>query len=261
LIKRINIKIFCIIKVYNMTNLRLGINIDHVATLRNSRGGSLPDPIRAAMIASDAGADGITAHLREDRRHITDYDIERLINEIDLPLNFEMAATDEMKSIAIRHRPHATCIVPEKRIEITTEGGLDVIGQFDRLQPYCDELCDAGSRVSLFIEPNVSQIESAAKLGVPVIELHAGAYCDASEEQKSFELEKILKAAACADDLGLECHVGHGLNFENVKPIASIKSVVELNIGHFIIGEAVFLGLASCIQKMRALMTEARNIK
>jgi pyridoxine 5-phosphate synthase len=220
----------------------------------------MPDPLRAATIASEAGADGITAHLREDRRHITDSDIERLVNEIDLPLNFEMAATDEMKSIAIKHKPHATCIVPEKRIEITTEGGLDVIGQFDRLRPYCDELGDAGSRVSLFIEPDVRQIEYAAKLGVPVIELHAGAYCDASEERKSLELEKIVKAASYADDLGLECHVGHGLNFENVMPIASIKSVVELNIGHFIIGEAVFLGLALCIQKMRNLMIEARDI-
>lgn len=244
-----------------MTYLRLGVNIDHVATLRNTRGGSAPDPIRAAMIALDAGADGITAHLREDRRHITDYDIERLMSEIDLPLNFEMAATDEMKSIAIKHRPHATCIVPEKRMEITTEGGLDVIGQFDRLKPYCDELGDVGSRVSLFIEPDICQIEAAVKLGVPVIELHAGAYCDASEEQKLTELGKILKAAACAEDLGLECHVGHGLNFENVKPIASIKSVVELNIGHFIIGEAVFLGLTSCIQKMRTLMIEARSLK
>jgi len=259
--KYYNIKILYITKACNMMNLRLGVNIDHVATLRNSRGGSTPDPIRAAMLALDAGVDGITAHLREDRRHITDYDIERLINEIDLPLNFEMAATDEMKTIAIKHRPHAICIVPEKRTEITTEGGLDVTGQFDRLRRYCGELCDAGSRISLFVEPNVSQIEAAAKLGVPVIELHAGAYCDANEEQKPFELKKILKAAACASDLGLECHVGHGLNFENVIPIASIKSVVELNIGHFIIGEAIFLGLTPCIQKMRSLMIEARKIK
>lgn len=242
-----------------MTNkLRLGVNIDHVATIRNARGGSFPDPVRAAQLAASAGADGITAHLREDRRHISDNDITRLTNEINLPLNFEMAATEEMVSIALRHRPHAACIVPEKREERTTEGGLDAKGQFNHLKPIVAKLSDAGMRVSLFIEADPAQLEAAKELGAPVIELHTGAYCDETGAARDRELTRIIKAAAYADELGLECHAGHGLTFNTVKPIAEIPNIVELNIGHFLIGEAIFCGLAEAMEKMRSLMNEAR---
>ncbi len=238
--------------------LRLGVNIDHVATIRNARGGNFPDPVRAALLAAQAGADGITAHLREDRRHISDDDITRLTNEVNLPLNLEMAATDEMLGIALRHRPHAACIVPEKREERTTEGGLDAKGGFDHLKPYVDKLVHAGIRVSLFIEADPAQLDAAKALGAPVIELHTGAYCEHTGPQRDQELARLVKAAAYANELGLECHAGHGLTYDTVKPIAEIPSIMELNIGHFLIGEAVFCGLAEAMDKMRTLMNEAR---
>ncbi|NVK18063.1 MAG: pyridoxine 5'-phosphate synthase [Methylocystaceae bacterium] len=241
--------------------LRLGVNIDHVATIRNARGGSFPDPIRAALLAAQAGADGITAHLREDRRHISDSDITRLTNEVNLPLNFEMAATEEMLGIALRHRPHAACIVPEKREERTTEGGLDAKSGFDKLKPCVEKLLDAGIRVSLFIEADPEQLDAVKALGAPVIELHTGAYCDETGPKRDAELARIVKAAAYADQLGLECHAGHGLTYDTVKPIAEIPSIRELNIGHFLIGEAVFCGLAEAMEKMRSLMDEARTGK
>ena len=241
-----------------MGYLRLGVNIDHVATIRNARGGLHPDPVRAARLAAEAGADGITAHLREDRRHISDHDIERLVNEIDLPLNFEMAATEEMLEIALRHRPHAVYIVPEKREEVTTEGGLDAAGQHNRLKRYCEELGAAGCRVSLFIEADRRQLEAATSLGAPVVEIHAGAYCEVDEDQRPAELARIVEAAKIAETLGLECHVGHGLSFDTVAPVAAIPTVTELNIGHFLIGEAIFGGLESSIKRMRALMDNAR---
>ena len=243
-----------------MKRPRLGVNIDHVATVRNARGGSAPDPIRAATIAKDAGADGITAHLREDRRHIKDDDIQRLMTEVDLPLNFEMAATEEMKGIAIKLKPNAVCIVPENRMEITTEGGLDVIGQFKRLKSFCEQLNDKELRTSLFIEPDTDQIDKVVQLGVPVIELHAGRYCDAEGTKKKEEFLRIEKATKYAYDFGLECHVGHGLNYENVGRIASIDHVAELNIGHFLIGESLFLGLEAAIRKMNNIIDEATNI-
>lgn len=243
--------------------LRLGVNIDHVATIRNARGGRHPDPLRAAHQAADAGADGITAHLREDRRHISDHDIERLTQEIDLPLNLEMAATSEMLEIALRHRPHAACIVPEKREEVTTEGGLDVATGLAGLQPFVGKLRDAGIRVSLFIDPDALQIKAAKHLGAPVIELHTGAYCEAFIEEPAGtkaarELQRIQKAAALAAELGLECHAGHGLTFGSVGSVAAIASIAELNIGHFLIGEAIFTGLEPAIRQMRHLMDEAR---
>ncbi|MET4804945.1 pyridoxine 5'-phosphate synthase [Limibacillus sp. MBR-115] len=243
--------------------LRLGVNIDHVATIRNARGGLHPDPLRAAHQAAAAGADGITAHLREDRRHISDHDIERLTQEIDLPLNLEMAATPEMLEIALRHCPHAACIVPEKREEVTTEGGLDAVGNMAILRPFVAKLRDAGIRVSLFIDPDVDQIEAAKQLGAPVVELHTGAYCEAVIENADgasakSELHRIRQAAAVASDLGLECHAGHGLTFESVAPVAAISEIAELNIGHFLIGEAIFTGLESAIRRMRQLMNEAR---
>lgn len=239
--------------------LRLGVNIDHVATVRNARGGFHPDPVRAAIAAAEAGADGITAHLREDRRHIRDADIERLMASISLPLNFEMAATDEMRLIALRHRPHAACLVPEKRTEVTTEGGLDVIGQSAALAPLVAELGEAGIRVSLFIDPDPAQLDAALALGAPVVELHTGAYCDAgSAAARAAELARIVKAAAHAEQIGLECHAGHGLSFDTVSPVAAIASVVELNIGHFLIGEAIFTGLEPAIRRMRSLMDAAR---
>ena len=241
-----------------MTYLRLGVNIDHVATIRNARGGRHPDPVRAARVAAEAGADGITAHLREDRRHISDDDIERLVREIDLPLNFEMAATEEMLAIALKHKPHAACIVPEKRVEVTTEGGLDAAGQHNRLKHYCEELGDAGCRVSLFIEADRRQMEAAVSLGAPVVEIHAGAYCDADPDRQAYELTRIVEAARIAEDIGLECHVGHGLTFDNAAPVAAIPSVAELNIGHFLVGEAIFGGLESSIKRMRAIMDNAR---
>lgn len=238
--------------------LRLGVNIDHVATIRNARGGGHPDPVRAAKAAVEAGADGITAHLREDRRHISDADIERLAREIDRPLNLEMAATDEMLEIALRHTPHAACIVPEKRTEVTTEGGLDAAGLHNQLYPLVDRLSDAGIRVSLFIEADPRQLEAAARLKAPVVELHVGAYCDSEGAERTRHLERIRAAATMAEDLGIECHAGHGLGFDTVGPIAAIESLVELNIGHFLVGEAIFGGLDSTIKRMRALMDKAR---
>lgn len=240
------------------TKLRLGVNIDHVATIRNARGGSFPDPVRAALLAASAGADGITAHLREDRRHISDDDITRLTNEVNLPLNLEMAATEEMLGIALRHRPHAACIVPEKREERTTEGGLDAKGGFEHLKPFISKLSDAGIRVSLFIEADPLQLDAAKALGAPVIELHTGAYCEETGPARDKELKRIVKAAAYADKIGLECHAGHGLTYDTVKPIAEISNIMELNIGHFLIGEAVFCGLEEAMKKMRMLMDEAR---
>jgi pyridoxine 5-phosphate synthase len=241
--------------------LRLGVNIDHVATIRNARGGGHPDPVRAAKLAAAAGADGITAHLREDRRHISDADIDRLMAEIKLPLNLEMAATGEMLAIALRHRPHAACIVPERREERTTEGGLDAAGQQDHLRPIIAQLSAAGIRVSLFIEASIPQLDAARALGAPVVELHTGRYCDTDSAARAAELERIRAAAAHAEAIGLECHAGHGLSFETVGPIAAIPSIAELNIGHFLIGEAIFGGLDGTIRRMRALMDEARGLR
>jgi pyridoxine 5-phosphate synthase len=238
--------------------LRLGVNIDHVATIRNARGGTLPDPIRAARLAEQAGADGITAHLREDRRHISDDDIARLVRELSVPLNLEMAATDQMLAIALNHKPHAACLVPERRAELTTEGGLDVAGATTRLAPFIAQLAQAGIRVSLFIDPAPKQLEAAKAVGAPVIELHTGAYCDAEGAQRAVELKRIVDAAALAEALGLECHAGHGLGFETVGAIAAIPTIVELNIGHFLIGEAIFGGLDSAIRRMRALIEQGR---
>ena len=237
---------------------RLGVNIDHVATIRNARGGRYPDPLRAARIAAEAGADGITAHLREDRRHITDGDIERLSEEIALPLNLEMAATPEMLAIALRHKPHAVCLVPEKRRELTTEGGLDAAAGKDHLASYVSALGEAGIRVSLFIDPETVQLEAAKALGAPVVELHSGCYCDASGGAVAHELGRLARAAEGARGLGLECHAGHGLSYDTVGSVAAIPTIVELNIGHFLVGEAIFSGLDGAIKHMRALMDEAR---
>ncbi len=239
--------------------LRLGVNIDHVATIRNARGGPHPDPLRAARAAAAAGADGITAHLREDRRHITDGDIDRLMAEIDLPLNLEMAATEEMLAIALAHRPHAACIVPEKREERTTEGGLDAAGQFAMLTPFVARLSDAGIRVSLFIEPSEQQIEAALRLGAPVVEFHTGRYAHVEGDAQVAELKRISDAAALAAKNGIEPHAGHGLTFDNVAPIAAIPQLAELNIGHFLIGEAIFTGLEASVRRMRAMMDSARG--
>ncbi|WP_293941518.1 pyridoxine 5'-phosphate synthase [Sphingomonas sp.] len=242
-----------------MTNrLRLGVNIDHVATIRNARGGAHPDPLRAAEAAARAGADGITAHLREDRRHITDADIDRLMARIALPLNLEMAATPEMLAIALAHRPHAACIVPEKREERTTEGGLDAAGQFDALRPFVEQLTAAGIRVSLFIEPSERQIDAALRLAAPVIEFHTGRFADASGDERATELKRIADAIALAAKNGIETHAGHGLTFDNVAPIAAIPQLAELNIGHFLIGEAIFTGLEASVARMRSLMDAAR---
>jgi pyridoxine 5-phosphate synthase len=242
--------------------LRLGVNIDHVATLRNARGGSHPDPVRAAHMAILAGADGITAHLREDRRHIRDDDIERLKREIITPLNFEMAAVGEMIAIATRIRPHAACLVPERRTERTTEGGLDVVGGHDQLAPVVAELKEHGIRVSLFVEPDLDTLEAARALSAPVVELHTGTYCEAAasgeEERMAHELERLRRAAAHGASLGLEIHAGHGLNFDNVGDVAAIAQIVELNIGHHIVGEAVFTGLDYAVRTMRAAMDEGR---
>ena len=238
--------------------LRLGVNIDHVATIRNTRGGKHPDPVRAARLAADAGADGITAHLREDRRHISDHDIDRLSGEIDLPLNLEMAATEEMLEIALRHAPHAVCLVPEKREELTTEGGLDVAAHHKQIAPYVERLGAAGCRVSLFINPSPVQLHVAKALGAPVVELHTGAYCDAHGALREAELNRLIEAAAQGDDMGLEIHAGHGLAFDSVAPIAAIPQLIELNIGHFLVGEAIFGGLDSAIKRMRAIMDQAR---
>ena len=242
--------------------LRLGVNIDHVATVRNARGSAYPDPVRAAKIAETAGADGITAHLREDRRHITDDDIERLMKALSLPLNFEMAATDEMQSIALRHKPHAVCIVPEKREEKTTEGGLEVAREENRLAHFIVPLRDAGCRVSLFIAAEMSQVEAAARIGADIVELHTGAHCDfvsdGRDDLAQAELERLRDMAAMAHDLGLEVHAGHGITFDTVEAIATLPEVVELNIGHFLIGEAIFSGLDSAIRRMRSMMDGSR---
>ena len=240
------------------SRLRLGVNIDHVATIRNARGGPHPDPLRAAHAAAAAGADGVTAHLREDRRHITDEDIDRLMAEIDLPLNLEMAATEEMLSIALAHRPHAACIVPEKREERTTEGGLDAAGQYEQLKPYVARLRDAGIRVSLFIEPSEAQVEAALRLGAPVVEFHTGRYAHVEGEDRAVELKRIADAAALATKNGIEPHAGHGLTFDNVIPVAAIPQIAELNIGHVLVGEAIFTGLEASVARMRAMMDEAR---
>jgi len=239
--------------------LRLGVNIDHVATVRNARGGDHPDPVRAALLAIQAGADGITAHLREDRRHIRDADIERLMAAITRPLNFEMAATEEMLAIALRHKPHAVCLVPERREERTTEGGLDVIANRAYLKPFIARLSDAGIRVSLFIGAEKVQLDAAVAVGAPVVELHTGAYADAPPgREREVELARLVTGATHAEAIGLECHAGHGLSFENVAPIAAIPTIVELNIGHFLIGEAIFCGLAATLAEMRARMDAAR---
>jgi pyridoxine 5-phosphate synthase len=238
--------------------LRLGVNIDHVATIRNARGGDHPDPVRAAEIVAEVGGDGITAHLREDRRHIRDDDIARIQAATSLPLNFEMAATEEMVAFALRHKPHAACIVPERREERTTEGGLDAAGQHNRLAPIVSRLADAGIRVSLFIAPEPRQIEAAMKLGAPVVELHTGEYAHAEGEARAVELRRIADMAALAAKNGIEPHAGHGLTYENVSAIAAIPQLAELNIGHYLIGEAIFTGLASAVLKMRELMDAAR---
>ena len=238
--------------------LRLGVNIDHVATVRNARGGDWPDPVRAARIAATAGADGITAHLREDRRHIIDADIARLMAATALPLNLEMAATQEMLGIALRHRPHAACIVPERREERTTEGGLDAAGHRDTLAPIVAALGAAGTRVSLFIEPAPTQIEAAIALGAPVVELHTGRYAHCSGAARAEELRRIADMAALAARNGIEPHAGHGLTFDNVSAVAAIPQIAELNIGHFLIGEAIFTGLEGAIREMRSRMDAAR---
>ncbi|MEH6833309.1 MULTISPECIES: pyridoxine 5'-phosphate synthase [Falsihalocynthiibacter] len=242
--------------------LRLGINIDHVATVRNARGGDTPDPVRAAVLAQQAGADGITAHLREDRRHIGDADIDGLMEALSIPLNFEMAATKEMQDIALRHKPHAVCIVPEKREERTTEGGLEVAREENALAHFIAPLRDAGCRVSIFIAAEPRQIEAAHRIGAAVIELHTGAYCDAHAEGRfdvrDVELERLREMSQFAHSLGLEVHAGHGLTYETVKPIAAFPEVVELNIGHFLIGESIFRGLTPAMAEMRRLMDEAR---
>jgi pyridoxine 5-phosphate synthase len=239
--------------------LRLGVNIDHVATIRNARGGDHPDPVRAAILAAQAGADGITAHLREDRRHITDKDIDRLMDGIGLPLNLEMAATEEMLEIALRHQPHAACIVPERREERTTEGGLDAAGQHNHLAYYVERLGSANIRVSLFIEPSVEQVAAAVRLGAPVVEFHTGKYAHAEGEDRAAELKRIADCAALAVKNGIEPHAGHGLTFGNVIPVAAIPHIAELNIGHFLIGEAIFTGLDIAVRRMRGLMDEARG--
>jgi pyridoxine 5-phosphate synthase len=238
--------------------LRLGVNIDHVATIRNARGGLHPDPMRAVEIVEAAGGDGITVHLREDRRHINDEDLIRLMERVSLPVNLEMAATQEMVDIALRHKPHAACIVPERREERTTEGGLDAAGLHNQLAPLVSQLTDVGIRVSLFIEPSARQIDAAIRLRAPVVELHTGKYAHSEGEGREAELRRIADAAALAVKNGIEPHAGHGLTFDNVQPIAAIPQIAELNIGHYLIGEAIFIGLDESIRRMRALMDEAR---
>jgi pyridoxine 5-phosphate synthase len=245
-----------------MTRLRLGVNVDHVATVRNARGGAAPDPVRAALVAIEAGADGVTAHLREDRRHIQDEDIRRLKAEVATPLNFEMAATEAMLDIALRLRPQACCLVPEKRTERTTEGGLDVVAQRASLKPYVAELTRAGIRVSMFVEPSVETLRACAALKAPVVELHTGAWCDAlaqgERERATYEFGRLRVAAAQAATLGLECHAGHGLDYDTARAIAALPQVVELNIGHFLVGEGIFVGLGESVRRMRAAMDEGR---
>lgn len=243
--------------------LRLGVNIDHVATIRNARGGRHPDPLRAAHLAIEAGADGITAHLREDRRHISDEDMARLKRELTRPLNFEMAATDEMLGIALRHLPNACCLVPEKREERTTEGGLDVLGGAKALARTIGALKAAAIRVSLFIEPDEDAVAASARLGADIVELHTGAYCESAFAGDAAgvaqQLQRLVRAAACAKAAGLEVHAGHGLTYNTVAPIAKIPEIVELNIGHFLIGEAIFGGLHAAVMRMRVLMNESRS--
>ncbi len=242
-----------------MTNRpRLGVNVDHVATVRNARGTAYPDPVRAALLACEAGADGITAHLREDRRHIRDEDMRRLKEALPAPLNFEMAPTDAMVEIASAVAPHAVCLVPERREELTTEGGLDAAGLGNLLADKVRTLAAAGIRVSLFIEPDPKQLRAAVALRAPVVELHTGRYCELAGEAQQAELERIRSAAALAAELGLECHAGHGLTCDNVGPVAAIPTVAELNIGHFLVGEAIFTGLAEAVRQMRAAMDRAR---
>jgi len=247
------------VNVLRPSRLRLGVNIDHVATIRNARGGEHPDPVRAAQIVAAVGGDGITAHLREDRRHIRDEDIARIQAATDLPLNFEMAATDEMVAFALKHRPHAACIVPERREERTTEGGLDAAGQQNRLAGVVARLSDAGIRVSLFIAPEARQIEAAMRLGAPVVELHTGEYAHAEGAARSAELKRLTDMAALAARNGIEPHAGHGLTFDNVQAVAAIPQIAELNIGHYLIGEAIFTGLEEALRHMRALMDSARG--
>jgi len=246
-----------------MKRLRLGVNIDHVATVRNARGGALPDPVRAAHQAVAAGADGITAHLREDRRHIRDADVERLATELTRPLNFEMAATDEMVALAMRVRPHAACLVPEKREERTTEGGLDVVGQEAALTPQIARLRDAGCRVSLFIEADEAPIAMAAKLRAPIVELHTGSWChaviDGDTAKADAEFKRLANGAAFAASLGLEVHAGHGLDYDTARRLAAVPEFVEFNIGHFLIGEAIFIGLDATLRRMRQAMDEGRK--
>jgi pyridoxine 5-phosphate synthase len=246
-----------------MAELRLGVNVDHVATVRNARGGAVPDPVRAALLAIEAGADGITAHLREDRRHIHDDDMRRLKAAITKPLNFEMAATGAMLDMALGIRPHACCLVPENRTERTTEGGLNVVGGFNHLKPFVAELGRAGIRVSLFIEPSIEALEAAAGLRAPVVELHTGAWCDAlargERERSGREFGRLRVAAAQCASLGIECHAGHGLDADTARTIAALPQIVELNIGHFLIGEAIFVGLAESVRQMRAAMAEGRS--
>ena len=242
------------------SNLRLGVNIDHVATIRNARGGEHPDPVRAAEIVAAVGGDGITAHLREDRRHIRDADIERIMAATTLPLNLEMAATEEMLEIAFRHKPHAACIVPERREERTTEGGLDAAGQHNHLAPMVTRLREANIRVSLFIEPDPRQIEAAMRLGAPVVEFHTGKYAHSEGPEREAELRRLTDAVALAAKNGIESHAGHGLTFDNVQPIAAIPQIAELNIGHYLIGEAIFIGLEESVRRMRTLMDDARPL-
>ena len=245
-----------------MSALRLGVNVDHGATVRNARGGAAPDPVRAALLAIEAGADGITAHLREDRRHIHDEDMKRLRAAIGKPLNFEMAATESMLDIALRIRPHACCLVPEKRTERTTEGGLDVVGGFRALKPFVAELGKAGIRVSMFIEPSSEALKASADLGAPVVELHTGAWCDAlahrDRPKADYEFGRLRVAAAQTAGLGLECHAGHGLDYDSARIVSGLPQIVELNIGHFLVGEAIFVGLAETVKRMRAAMDEGR---
>lgn len=245
------------------SDLRLGVNVDHVATIRNARGGGLPDPVRAARAAAAAGADSIVAHLREDRRHISDDDLIRLLDAIDIPLTLELAATDEMLDIALRHGPHTVCIVPERREERTTEGGLDVVSGHNQLKRFVDELGGRGAIVSMFIEPDRAQLDASLSIGAPAVELHVGAYCDAIIEGHDAEAERlharIVEAAEYGSSIGLKMHAGHGITFDTVRPIAAIRQIEELNIGHFLIGEAIFDGLDSSIKRMRALMDGARN--
>jgi pyridoxine 5-phosphate synthase len=241
-----------------MQHLRLGINVDHVGTVRNARGGLHPDPVRAALLAIQAGADGITVHLREDRRHIVDHDLPRLKQAIEAPINLEMAATEEMRRIALDLKPHAVCLVPEKRTEVTTEGGLDVASQVERLAPYVGSLAAAGIRVSMFVDPELEQLEASKAVGAAVVELHTGAYAHARDGETIVELDRLRAAALATVGLGLECHAGHGLDYDNVGPVAAITEIVELNIGHFLVGEAIFVGLDESVREMRRRMDAAR---